>query len=341
MTLWKRLQDRLRGRADRDTDRGIDRELRTHLDLETEEQRDAGLPPDQARYAAQRAFGNTALVLEDTRAVWGWRTVERLMQDVRYALRTLRTQPGFATVAVLSLALGIGANTAIFSLIDAVLLRELPVPQPERLVQIGRLREGGAPGVVSYPLFEHLRDHLQSCSGIFAERSARPPMEINGIEQVIDSELVSGNYYRVLELEPAIGRLLEPADDAVLGASPVAVVSYRFWQRRFALDPAIVARPSASAATSSPSLELRRRPSSELSAVTIRSHVSTLHVQRRHRRPQRRLEAEYGSNSLDLWAGSSRVPRMPPRPPKCKFSLTRPSRRRLRNRRLLKTGPPL
>src|SRR4051794_26506010 len=224
MTLWKRLSElliekghRLRGHADRD----LDREIGAHLELETEEQRDAGLPADRARYAAQRAFGNTALVLEDTRAAWGWRTPERLAQDVRYALRTLRTHPGFASVAVLSLALGIGANTAIFSLIDAALLRELPVPRPERLVHITRVSDDGLPRSVSYPLFEYLRDHLQSCSGTFVENTARPPVEINGVEQVIDSALVSGNYYRVLGLEPALGRLLEPTDDAILGASPV------------------------------------------------------------------------------------------------------------------------
>ena len=238
MTLWNRLLERLRGRADRD----LDRELRNHLELETQEHRDRGLPLDQARYAAQRVFGNSSLALEDTRAVWGWRGLEQFAQDVRYALRTLRTQPGFASVAVLSLALGIGANTAIFSLIDAVLLRELPVPHPERLVQITRVADDGAPRTVSYPLFEYFRDHLQSVSGTFAEGNARPPMEIEGVEQAVDCALVSGNYYHVLGLEPAAGRLLEPIDDAVPGASPVAVVSYRFWQRRFALDPAIVGK---------------------------------------------------------------------------------------------------
>src|SRR6185295_14073696 len=98
------------------------------------------------------------------------------------------------------------------------------------------------PGVVSYPIFEHLRDHLTSTSDIFVESSSRPPVEANGVEEVINCEVVSGAYYRVLGIEPAAGRLIEPADDGTPGISPVAVVSYRFWQQRFAGDPSIVGK---------------------------------------------------------------------------------------------------
>lgn len=234
MNLWKRLT----GHADRE----LDRELRAHLELEAEEQRETGLTPGEARFAAQRVFGNTVLIMQDTRDAWGRRGLEQFAQDVRYAARTLRRNPAFAAVAVLSLALGIGANTTIFSLIDAVMLRELPVPHPQSLVQITRVRDDGNPGVFSYPIFEYLRDHLTSTSDIFVERSARPPVEANGVEEVINCEVVSGAYYRVLGLEPVAGRLIEPADDGAPGTSPVAVISYRSWQQRFAGNPSIVGK---------------------------------------------------------------------------------------------------
>src|SRR5213592_2403627 len=114
----------------------LERELRSHLDLEAEEQREAGLSSEEAKYAARRALGNTVQIKEDVRMAWGFQWLETFLQDVRYDLRQLRRNPGFTVVAVLTLALGIGANTAIFSLVDAVLLTMLPVQKPEQLYRL-------------------------------------------------------------------------------------------------------------------------------------------------------------------------------------------------------------
>src|SRR5262249_60506481 len=111
----------------------LDRELRAHLELETEEQRDSGVPPDEARYAARRSFGNTTLIKEETRAMWGWTSVETLWQDLRYALRMLSKMPVFTAVVVISLALGVGLNSSVFSVLNALLFRPLPVSEPDQL----------------------------------------------------------------------------------------------------------------------------------------------------------------------------------------------------------------
>src|SRR5712691_6305611 len=138
-------------------------EVRFHRDRLIEDYMAAGMDREEAERRAFLEFGDVAQIEEACRDVRG-RWLEDLAKDLRYALRTLRRNPGFSAVAVLSLALGIGANTAIFSLVNAVMLRTLPVRAPDRLVHITRITPGGRPGSVSYPLFEYLRDHVQAVS---------------------------------------------------------------------------------------------------------------------------------------------------------------------------------
>ncbi len=172
---------------------------------------------------------------------------ERLLQDTQYALRLLKRNPGFTLTAVLSLALGIGANTAIFSLIDSVFLRSMPVDHPEQLAVIARnpqrLQVSG-----NYPDYEYIRDHNKSFSGVVAFSGVSnqgltvPDEGIHSEPRLAAVTLVSGNYFDVLGVRPAVGRLLSPSDNLREGAHPVAVLGYGFWQRRFAGDPAIVGR---------------------------------------------------------------------------------------------------
>ena len=146
----------------------LNKELRYHYEKLVRDAIAAGMDEAEARRAAQLEFGGVEQIKEECRDVRG-RWLEDLGKDLHYAARTLRRSPGFLLVSVMSLALGIGANTAIFSLINAVMLRPLPVREPQRLVQITRLRANGKPGVVSYPLFEYFRDNLKSISGAAAE----------------------------------------------------------------------------------------------------------------------------------------------------------------------------
>jgi hypothetical protein len=157
-------------------------ELRYHLDKLEEEYIAAGMRPKEARLRAQREFGGIEQVKEDCRDVRG-RWLEDLAKDVHYAARGLRRSPAFLAVAVLSLALGIGANTTIFSLINEVMLRSLPVQEPDRLVLITRLRDEGKPASVSYLLFHHFRTSLQSISVSAADRVSQPTIIIDGLDE--------------------------------------------------------------------------------------------------------------------------------------------------------------
>jgi len=224
----------------RQRDPRVGDELRFHRDRLIEDYLAKGLSRGEAERRAFLEFGNVPQIEEAVRDVRG-RWLDDLATDLRYAIRTLRRTPGFTAVAVLSFALGIGANAAIFSLVNAVMLRALPVREPARLVQITRLLDG-RPGVVSFPLFEHFRDNVKSISGSFAQAIASQAIVVDGEEELVSTDLVSGGYYGVLGLEPAAGRLLTAADDVASPAAPAAVISDRYWQRRFARSPSAIGK---------------------------------------------------------------------------------------------------
>jgi putative ABC transport system permease protein len=234
MKFWRIWSRREAREAD------LERELRSHLDLEAEEQRDAGLSPEEAQYAAQRALGNTVWVKEDVRMAWGFQWLETLLQDLRYGLRQLRRNPGFTVVAVLTLALGIGANTAIFSLVDAVLLKMLPVQKPEQLYRLTSINiEGKANDAFSYPTFKLLEANNQTLSGVIAFRPlGNVDFVVNGNAELARGQAVSGSYFKTLGVKPILGRTITAEDD-VRGANPVAVISYGYWKARFNRSPSV------------------------------------------------------------------------------------------------------
>jgi hypothetical protein len=145
----------------------LEREMRAHLEREAEEQQEAGLSVEDAHYAARRAFGNRSLIKEDVRTAWGWVFLETLAKDLRYTVRSLRGSPVFALIAISSLGLGIGANTAIFSFVNALLLKHLPVPEPAQLVQLAEYENGKvANSAFSFPMIAELEKRNQAFDGM-------------------------------------------------------------------------------------------------------------------------------------------------------------------------------
>jgi predicted permease len=241
--LWMRLQTLFhRNRfAELLTD-----EIRFHLDEQIAENIAAGMSPEDACHAAGRLFGNSTWLKEETRGTWGWIWLEQVGQDLRYGFRSLRKNPLFTVVAVLTLAFGIGANAAIFSLMDQVLLQLLPVKYPEQLVVVAErgIRFGDSWGEndISYPMYRDFRDHNQVFSGMFCRFPTGISLGYGDRTERVDAELVSGSYFPVLGVTAAIGRTLTPDDDRVPGGHPVAMLSYSFWQSRFSSDPSIVGK---------------------------------------------------------------------------------------------------
>ncbi len=230
-------------------DRELEEEMALHRELRAQEKRSAGMDEDEARHAAQRQFGNELRLREISGDAWGWRWLEHLAHDVLYSLRQLRLNPGFAAAAILSLALGIGANAAIFQLLNAVRLRVLPVDNPQEIVEIRAESLQGSSGgfygwnpQATYAQWEQIQRQHEPFSGVFAWAGMGFNLAQGGEAQWASGILVSGEYFGVLGVSPFIGRLFDESDDRRGCGAPPAVLSYAYWQSKYGGDASVIGR---------------------------------------------------------------------------------------------------
>jgi predicted permease len=231
------------------TERELQDELQAHLQLHINDNLERGMSPDEARKQAIIKLGGMEQTKELMRDQQTLPLLETFLQDTRYALRIMKKSPAFTCVAILTLALGIGANTAIFSVMRQVLLQRLPVSHPEELVLLyspgprdGHVSsdEGDGSESFSYPMYLDLRDKNSVFSGLAAKADFPISISVRGQTERASAELVSGNYFDVLHVLPALGRLIEPGDSTAPDTSPVVLLSYPYWQKRFGSDPSIL-----------------------------------------------------------------------------------------------------
>jgi predicted permease len=242
--LWRKLLFVMR-RGERSQDLG--EEISQHIEIKTRKLIDAGLAPDEARYRARREFGNTVLVSEASRDLWGWAWLETLVQDLRYGVRMLRKNPGFTAVAVSTLALGIAVNTTIFSLVSGWLLKKPPVRDPDRVVMVvstnaaRALERGWVPAVdfLAWKDANHVFESLTAAEGShdFSLTGGGEPERLPGMR-------VTANYFRTLGVRAFLGRTFLAGEDQP-GRDHVVVLTYGLWQRRFASDPYVIGKTVA------------------------------------------------------------------------------------------------
>ncbi|MEO5959376.1 MAG: permease prefix domain 1-containing protein [Opitutaceae bacterium] len=253
-------------------DAEMSEEMRLHLEQRVEESIASGMSPEEARFAAMRKFGGVEQAKEIAREDRTWRWLENTVQDLRYAIRQTRKHPGFAIVVVLILGLGIGANTAVFSALEVLMFRALPVPAPDELVVVTKVRTGGASGpesdvYLSRAMFEGLRDRAQSFRGVLTLNGSGGTRALalpgaGAAEPVrVRTSDVSGSYFSVLGVAPLLGRLIAPADDEKDAPRPVAVISHAFWLRQFGGERGVVGKTVLIEKVRSRSSASRRRDS--------------------------------------------------------------------------------
>jgi putative ABC transport system permease protein len=236
--LWLRVKSLLNRKQ---LDRDLEDELVHHLDMRAQHNRAAGMNPQEARYAAKRDLGNIARVKEISREMWTFAWLETFWQDLRYGARILAKHPGFSLVAILTLALGIGANTAMFSVVNGVLLNPLPFPESERLVVLYENKVHFEHGAISYLNFLDWQEDNRSFATMAAFRPANFSLTGAGDPERVNAEMISAEFLPILGVQPFSGRMFTSGEDR-LGAAPVALISEGYWRRKFGAAPDILGR---------------------------------------------------------------------------------------------------
>src|SRR5215475_4102158 len=236
--IWRWLISFTRRRK---LEREMEEEMRFHLEMQIEQNLASGMAAEEAHYAARRQFGNQTWLKEVSREMWSLNSIETLMQDLRYGARMLGKNPGFTVVAALTLALGIGANTAIFSVVNAVLLRPLPYPEARQLALISEnFSQSGLNRIlVSPPEYLDYRDRSRSFSQVAAYRRQSFTLTGAGEAEMLRGTVCSTNLFETLGVRPALGRAFLPGEDRP-GGNQVVALSHDLWQRRFGADPHVV-----------------------------------------------------------------------------------------------------
>jgi predicted permease len=226
----------------------LDDELRFHIERQIAENTAAGMPAEEARRAALRTFGNPALLRDQARAVWNWAWLESVLRDLRYSARTLVRTPGFAAIAIAVMALGIGANVAIFTVVRSVLLKPLPYREPDRLAMLYETESNRSGPNAFMPVAAGSFGEWQKATRGKAEMALVSPFQSYNVSaeggrlpEKIEAAWCSGNFFSVLGVSPALGRAIVPEDDRP-GAPAAALLTYPFWKRRYGADPAIVGK---------------------------------------------------------------------------------------------------
>src|SRR5262245_22553936 len=242
MRLWQELTFIVRRLINRRrAERELDDEIRAHLEMEVERNIADGMSPEEARLAARRSFGSVALSKEDSRSMWGLRSLEILWQDLRYGLRMLVKAPEFTLIAVLTLALGIGANTAIFSVVNAVLLRPLPFAEPERLVWFWDTQPQFPTASVSLPDFLDWKEQNRSFEHLAAYQSGNMFLGAGDGTRDTNVGLVTPETFALFRVNPILGRAFT-AEETQPGRSRVIVLSNAMWHSRYGADPSALGR---------------------------------------------------------------------------------------------------